>query len=101
MIQFKKEKSPKGHCTGFDFDERIAYIVHKSLAKDDEEAENVVRTTPFDKETTNVNKETGEITKTRWWGVFYDESKYRMSDITKITGKKASAAVAVEVTYLD
>ena len=101
MIQFKKEKSPKGHCTGFDFEERIGYVIHKSLASNDEEAEKVVATTPFDKETTQVDKETGEITKTRWWGVFYDESKYRMSNITKITGKKASAAVAVEVTYLD
>lgn len=100
MIQFKIEKSPKGHCTGFDFEERIAYVVHKDLASNDVEAEKVVATTPFDKETTQVDKETGEITTTRWWGVFYDESKYRKSNITKITGKR-TATTSVEVTYLD
>ena len=100
MIQFKKTKSEKGHCTGFDFEERIAYVIHKDLASNDEEAEKVVATTPFDKETTQVNTETGEITKTRWWGVFYDETKYRKSNITKITGKRTATA-SVEVTYLD
>ena len=71
-----------------------------SFAATPAEALDIVETKPFERESKQVNEDTGEIRLTRWYGKFYDENLYVSRDIKKVTGRKGQAT-AVEVTYLD
>mgnify|MGYP000879233789 CR=1 FL=1 len=100
MIIFKKEKTAKGHWSGWEQGTNIGYVVEGKMAATPAEALDIVETKPFERETKQVNEDTGEIRLTRWYGKFYDENLYVSRDIKKVTGRKGQAT-AVEVTYLD
>ena len=99
MLIFKKTASDKGHFSGFEPGNNKSVVVSSKLASSSEEAEEVVKTTPFTSESKQVDPETGEIRTTFWYGVFHDEDKYRVSSITKIFGAK-SVSSDVEVEYI-